>query len=291
MKYLYEISVWNIYMTYLYNTYLWIRKVLLYLLWHICEILLGYRYVEIPAANVKPWTQFYHQTSIGWIPNAAPEILRSRTQQLLLNVPGLSKRGIPKKSQWTHLRICSTHFADWLWLLKIHILHIYHIFIYLCNLCIWYTPHLAPKESVDVKIEGFLGGSQPKASFHLPGLLRSNHLPLDLPQVIKTPCEWRNKNPLTPGDAWYIKHGEKHPAMDGTCQCKWWTPWDFPEFCGSSCDSFALNPPSVWHRVACSEPEKKGMAGCTMLCFKIRVIWATSQKKWEHVGTSSYVFL
>jgi hypothetical protein len=27
----------------------------------------------------------------------APEILRSHTQQLLLNVPGLSKRGIPQK--------------------------------------------------------------------------------------------------------------------------------------------------------------------------------------------------
>jgi hypothetical protein len=63
--------------------------------------------------------------------------------------------------------------------------YMYHIYIYV------YDMHLAPKETVDVKIEGFQGGSQPKVSFHLPGLLWSNHLPLDLPQV-KTPCEWRN---------------------------------------------------------------------------------------------------
>jgi hypothetical protein len=62
------------------------------------------------------------------------------------------------------------------------------------------------------------------------------------------------------------------------------TPMDFP----------ALNPPSVWHRVACSEPEKKGMAGCTMLCFTNRVIWATSYiilysgNMWERLPMSSF---
>ena len=59
----------------------------------------------------------------------------------------------------------------------------YHIYTYIIYIYV-YDIHLAPKETVDVKIEGFLGGSQPKVSFHLPGLLWSNHLPLDLPQVI-----------------------------------------------------------------------------------------------------------
>ena len=175
MKYLYEISVWNIYMTYLYNTYLWIRKVLLYLLWHICEIL-GYRYVEIPTYKCQIINPIL-PPNIDWLNSQRGSWdTEEPYSATAAQCPWPFQKRNPKKvkvNSFAHLHgslvmsplnitqplgiwsinvyngyyfwwcpifpkwdiyqplICSTHFADWLWLLKIHILHIYHIFMYM----------------------------------------------------------------------------------------------------------------------------------------------------------------